>query len=349
MTDTRPAAPLKEDGLPSVSREFRPIHPPSIRAKLMLDIASFMMTEDDWPYRQTTIDMKSSDGEQDSFRLFGANHPDSIREVFERKLDISILNPGAILTMAHRGIGLFSEPMQVALIAVLPHYDQLGFAVSRTSGLKSLVDIREKRYPLRLSVRGSRDLCTTRLVEKVLNTHGFSYQDILAWGGSVSYDQPMPRQAPPNGASRIGRVVNGELDAIFEEGVAEWVNEAADVGMRFFHIDEDHLALLVREGFRPGMLEKSQFDRLPQSITTLDFSGWPIYTRVDTSNLLVRKFCEALEARKASIAWHMGPLKQKEMPLAKMVVESPATPVDVPFHPAARAFWIEKGYLKAPA
>lgn len=349
MTNARFVAPLREGGTPTVSPAFGPVDPFSIRAKLMLEAASFMMTEFDWPYRQTTISMKSPGDELGSFRLFGANHPDSIREVFERKLDISIMNPGAILTMAHKGVGLFAEPMQVALIAVMPHYDQLAFAVSKASGLTSLIDIREKRYPLRVSVRGSLDACTTRLVEKVLQVHGFGYDDILAWGGSVSYDQPMPGETPPNGASRIDRVANGELDAIFEEGVVVWVNKAVDAGMRILGIDEDHLAALEREGFRPGTLEKSRFDRLTEDIATVDFSGWPIYTRVDAPDLLIRKFCEAMEARKDSIPWSWGPVKQKDLPLDKMVVESAATPVDVPFHPVAREFWIEKGYLKASA
>lgn len=59
--------------------------------------------------------------------------------------------------MAHRGVGLFEHPMEVATIAVLPHYDQLGFAVRQDSGLASLDDIRTQRYPLRLSTRGSAD------------------------------------------------------------------------------------------------------------------------------------------------------------------------------------------------
>ena len=238
MIDKQPHIPLKEGGTPSILPGFGPVDPFSIRSMLMLEVASFMMTEWDWPYRHVTIDIKSQGDELGAFRLFGANRPDSIREVFERKVDISILNPAAILSMAYRGVGLFSEPMQVALIAVMPHYDQLAFAVRDSSGLMSLNDIREKRFPLRLSVRGSQDECTTRLVEKVLNVHGFGYKDILSWGGNVSYDQPMPSQAPPNRASRIDRVRTGELDAIFEEGVVVWTNEALAAGMRFLSIDE---------------------------------------------------------------------------------------------------------------
>ena len=323
-------------------RPIAPIEPSGIRAKLMLETASLMMSEMDWPYKQVTVTLRSQGDEQGIFRMFGANHPDSIRQVFERQLDVSIMNPSAILSMAHRGIGLFTEPMQVALIAVIPHDDQLGFAVSRASGLTSLDDIREKRFPLRLSVRGSLDLSTTRLVELVLKTHGFSYQDLIDWGGSVSYDQPMP-----NDDARMGRAARGEFDAIFDEGMLIWANLVPGAGMRFLDLSEERLSALEGQGFRRGTIAQSAFDQLPSDVTTLDYSGWPVYTRIDTPALFVRKFCEGLVARRGSLPWHVGPVQQADLPLARMVVDSPETPLDVPLHPAAREIWTKLGYLQA--
>lgn len=346
MSNSRFAAPLREGGTPSVDPNIGQVDPPAIRAKLMLEAVSHMMTEANWPYRAATISLRSQGDELGAFRLFGANNPDLIRQVFEHEVDISIMNPSAILAMAYRGIGLFSHLMEVALIAVIPHYDQLGFAVSKASGLTSLNDIWEKHFPLRLSVRGSQDACTTLLVEKILQAYGFGYQDIIDWGGSVSYDQPMPNETSPNQASRIGRVVNDELDAIFEEGVVVWANQAAANDMQFLDLDEPHLNVLESKGFRRGTLEKSRFPNLPANVATVDFSGWPIYTRIDTSALLIRKFCEAIEARKAFIPWNFGPLNQTDLPFEKMVIEAADTPLDLPFHPTAKAFWIEKGYLK---
>ena len=346
MSEPHFVAPPKQGMATSVSMTLGQVDPMSIRSKLMLETVSHMMTEADWPYRVATIDLLSQGDEIGSFRIFGANNPNSLREVFERRLDIAIMNPGVILSMAHRGVGLFSQPMEVALITVLPHYDQLAFAVSKSSGLTSLSDIREKRYPLKLSVRGSLDACTTLLVDKVLKTHGFSYEDILSWGGSISYDQPMPRDSFPGLPSRIERVVSGELDAIFEEGVVVWANEAIEADMRLLDIDEEHLVLLEKQGFKRGTLEKSRLTKLPADVATIDFSGWPVFCRMDTSDLLIRKFCEALEARKDSIPWTWGPVKQKPMPLEKMVVDAADTPLDLPFHPAAKEFWTKMGYLK---
>lgn len=345
MEDPRFVAPIREGGTPSVSPGIGKVDPPSIRAKLMFEVLSHMMTEPNWPYRHVTVDIRSQGDELGAFRVLGANEPQSIGDVFARETDIAIMNPAAILSMASRGVGLFTEPMDVALIAVMPHVDQLGFAVTQKSGLTSLDDVRERRFPLRLSVRGSMDACTTLLVDMVLREHGFSYEDVVSWGGSVSYDQPMPNEPSPGRPSRVQRVVNGDLDAIFEEGVVVWANQAIDADMRFLDIDEPHLATLERGGFRRGTLERARFERLPADVATVDFSGWPIYTRMDASDLLVRKFCEGMEARRAVIPWTFGPIHQSEMPLDRMVVEGPGVPIDMPFHPVAREFWVERGYL----
>ena len=346
VIDTHSKAPIKRGGKPSVVPGFGR-GPLSIRAMLMLTAANFMMADEQWPYREATIQLQSQGDELGVFRLFGANHPDSIRQVFERKLDISIMNPSLILSMAHRGVGLFTEPMQVALIAVMPHDDQLGFAVSKASGLTSLDDIRERRYPLRLCVRGSLDQSTTELVQQVLKVHGFSYRDIVEWGGSVSYDQQMPPVSFPDHPSRLELAARGEYDAIFEEGVFIWANAIEDAGLRFLDISPERVPELQRLGFKPAKIEKARYDRLPVDNATLDFSGWPIYTRIDASDLLVRKFCEALVAKKDSIPWQTGPVEQDDLPLERMVVDSPETPLlDIPFHPAAEEFWTQMGYLR---
>lgn len=306
----------------------------------MFEVASEMMLSDDWPYREARVEFRSQSGEPGIFRLYGANHPDSLQEMAEGRLDISILNPSALLTMAYRGKGPFEKPIPVATIAVLPHYDQLGFAVTEKSGLRSLDQIRKQRYPLRVSVRGSLDASTSMLVNLVLQAHGFSLEDLVSWGGHISYDQPMPPHP-----SRIGRVKNDELDAIFEEGILLWGNIVTEAGMRFLPIDDQHLTQLEAMGFRRTVIKRALYPTLPMDIPTVDFGGWPIFTHLGTSDLLIRNFCEALEARKQQILWRISGLDQPPLPLEHMCKDSEDTPFDVPLHPVAERFWREKGYL----
>jgi TRAP-type uncharacterized transport system substrate-binding protein len=259
--------------------------------------------------------------------------------VHARRVDISTLNPAAMLTMARQGTGAFDSPKEVATIAVFPHDDRLGFAVAERLGFTSLDDIAAARYPLRVSVRGSIDACTPIMVDVVLRAHGFALDDILAWGGTISYDQQMP-----DDPSRIGRLASGEIDAIFDEGVVMWAGQVGNAGARFLPLDTDHLQVLQAEGFRTGVIEKSRYPSLPADVPTVDYSGWPIYCRTDTPDALVEHFCRALATRRDGIVWDIGGPSQPPLPLERMVKDSPVTPIDVPLHPRAAAVWRELGF-----
>jgi uncharacterized protein len=325
-----------------MAAEFRPVapvDPTNLRPMLFLDVARQIMLSDDWSHRAVSVVMESHTG-PGRFTFYGANHPDSIDAVHDRRVDVSTLNPAALLTMAHRGTGAFSSPREVAMIAVLPHYDQLGFAVASRLGFASLDDIAAARYPLRLSVRGSLDACTPLLVDVVLRAHGFSLDDIRAWGGEISYDQPMP-----NHPSRIGPLERGELDAIFDEGVVLWADLLTAAGARFLPLSPDRLDSLRTQGFRYGLIEQARYPSLPGDVPTVDFSGWPVYCRSDTPDALVEQFCQALVRRRDDIVWDIGGPRQPPLPLERMVTESPATPQDVPMHPRAQAVWRQHGFL----
>jgi TRAP-type uncharacterized transport system substrate-binding protein len=207
-------------------------------------------------------------------------------------------------------------------------------------GFTSLDEIAEARYPLRVSVRGSIDACTPIMVDVVLRAHGFSLDDIRAWGGEISFDQPMP-----NHPSRMGPLERGELDAIFDEGVILWADQLAGAGARFLPLSFDRLEVLQNQGFRRGIIEKSRYPSLASDVPTVDFSGWPIYCRTDTPDVLVEHFCRALISRRDHIPWDIGGIHQPPLPLERMVHESPSTPQDVPMHPQAAAVWREHGYL----
>jgi TRAP-type uncharacterized transport system substrate-binding protein len=305
---------------------------------LFLDVARQIMLSPDWTHRAVSVVLESHTG-PGRFAFYGANHPDVIDEVHARRVDISILNPAALLTMAHRGAGPFTSPREVATVAVLPHDDRLGFAVAERLGFTSLADIAAARYPLRVSTRGSIDACTPIMVDVVLRAYGFSLDDIRAWGGEIGYDQPMP-----NHPSRMGRLERGEIDAIFDEGVVLWADLVTAAGARFLPLSSQHLEALQAQGFRSAVIEQSRYPTLPADVPAVDFSGWPIYCRADTPDTLVDQFCEALVARREDIVWDIGGVRQPPLPLERMVREAPDTPFDVPMHPAAAEVWRRHGF-----
>ncbi|MSP39545.1 MAG: hypothetical protein EXR70_13745 [Deltaproteobacteria bacterium] len=269
--------------------------------------------------------------------LFGSDTIEAIEEVARGDVHLATINPSSPLTMAYRGRGPFKEAIPVRAIAVIPTQDQFAFAVSEKTGLKSFMDLLERRYPLRVSLRGQKRHSVHLVVKEVLAQVGFTLDDLVSWDGQVRYDEGMQ-----DGPNRFGAVQRGEVDAIFDEAVKRWTNQALDAGMRFLPLEEEHITRLEEIGFRRAILSKDIYPKLLADVSTVDFSGWPIFTHADVSEDIVRSFCLALDNRKDRIPWQgEGPL-----PLERMCEDNPEGPLDVPLHPAAEIFWRERGYLK---
>lgn len=317
------------------------IDPMNLRSMLMLDVAREMMIDPDWTHKALSVSM--SDPEKISnppVSFLGVNDPRALVAVAAGRLAVATVNPVVMLNMARLGTGPFQAPLELSTIAVIPHYDQLAFAVSDRLGFQTLSDIAAAHYPLRVSVRGSLDEVTAMSIDVVLGVYGFSLADITAWGGTVHYDQPMP-----NHPTRLGRLRSGEIDAIFEEGTIIWADEVVAAGATIMPIDDSHLTALQRIGFRRGVLDVTTYPTLGADVQTVDYSGWPIYCRTAAPDDLVDQVCRALDRAKDRIVWKIGPEHQAPLPLQEMVKDSPATPFDVPLHPAAATYWTHHGYI----
>jgi TRAP-type uncharacterized transport system substrate-binding protein len=313
------------------------LSPVVMRSRLMLEAASHMVGDPDWGDRQVRIHFREQGGGDWKLCFFASDAPGAVDSVVGGESDIAIVNPGAVLAMAVRGAGPFKKPVpELRAITVLPQFDQLAFGVTARTGLRSLAEIRDKRYPLRLSLRGQRDHSLQLIVDQVLSVMGFSLGDIVAWGGQVRYDQGMPNM--PN---RMGAVERGEIDAIFDEAVPVWGAQWIDMGMRFLPIDEPSLRKLEAAGHRRVAIAREEYPKLPEDVWTIDFSGWPVFTLANKPDSMITSFCAGLAARKDRIPWFgKGPLR-----LDLMCKDTREGPLPIPLHPAAERFWKDCGYL----
>jgi TRAP-type uncharacterized transport system substrate-binding protein len=311
-------------------------HPHTTRSRLMLEVASELVNRRDWPYLQAKVGLREQGSDEWPVTLFGSDSPATIWEVASGKIQFAIVNPSMILKMAALGSPPFTEPLPLRTIAVLPSSDQMVFAVTAATGLKSFTEILERRFPLKVSLRGQPDHSLRIITKHVLAAAGLSLDDIVSWGGEVRYDKGMPY-----GENRIGAVQRGEIHAVFDEGASTWANIALELGMIFLPLDAEPMKRLERLGLRSGLIERTNFPQLSRDVPSIDFSGWPIYTREDTPDGLVTDFCRALEASKDRIPW----AKDAPLPLSQMVRDTPEGHLEVPLHPAAECFWRERGYL----
>ena len=310
--------------------------PAVTRSRLMLEAASELVGERHWFQRQVTLSFREQGTAGWPVTFFASDTPAAIDDVVEGRAQIAIVNPAEPLTLAYRGRGPYPGPLPVAVITTIPSEDQMAFAVTDSSGLRSIEDIGERRFPLRIGMRAQRDHASLWFVEQVFRAAGFSLQDVISWGGEIKHLARIP-QAP----ERIEAVHRGEIDAIFDEAVNRWIYPALEAGMRLLPITGPLLAELEAMGFRRGAVTRKDYPKLPEDVPSLDFSGWPVFTRSDAPEGLIADFCAAIEKRKHLIPWQgEGPL-----PLERMCREGPDTPLDVPFHPAAERFWRDRGYL----
>jgi TRAP-type uncharacterized transport system substrate-binding protein len=217
----------------------------------------------------------------------------------------------------------------------------MGFAVHESLGVTSLEEIKAKRVPLRLSTgpTGPRDLIdspVTFMVYCALQAAGFTFADIRKWGGNI---QEVTRPSHPD--RRTG-IENGSINAVFDEGIKSWGQTALDHGFRYLPIQGAVLKSLKALGYRSGVLPKTYFKRMKDSIPTIDFSGWPMVVRADMPNDIAHALCEALELRRRVIPTD----NFKSLQMSQLCANDAEAPFDVPLHPGARRFYRERGYLK---
>lgn len=311
--------------------------PPVTRSRVVLEIASGLVETGEDRFRESTVSLKVATEKNRVLKLTPASTVPSISAVVDREVDLAMINPAAVLTLAHRGTSIFKAPQPVRAIAVIPSPDQYVFAVKSSTGLRSFEEIGQRKYPLRVALRGGADHGIQVMLDDVVAAAGFSLDDIRAWGGEARKEGHLPEPGGP----KFQALARGEIDAIFDEGVQEWVEEAVAAGMTILPLSEAMLKKLEGLGYRRALIRKELYPSLPADVATLDFSGWPIFVHAEMPDEWVAAICASLDAGKARIPWQgEGPL-----PVERMCRDGEDTPLDVPLHPAAERFWHSRGYL----
>ena len=261
---------------PSDTVSTRSVGRDTIRSRLVLEVAAEMIEQDAWPNRQARVSLRPQGAEEWAVNMIASDGPAALDMVARGEMQLAISNPAMYLAMAVRGTGPYKQPIPLRAITVIPSPDQLAFAVTEKTGLRSLHEIRDRRMPLRVSVRGQRDHALHPITHEVLKAVGFSLDDIVSWGGQVRYDDGLPSKD-----NRFGAMQRGEVDMIIDEAVRGWANSALDAGMRILPLDEGVIAKMEALGLRRGVMPVTRYPKLGKDLPTLDFSGFAVYTHAD--------------------------------------------------------------------
>jgi len=310
--------------------------PVMTRSQIILEVVSDMVRDSGWEYAQSQVQLRRQGDPEWVYTLFASDAPGAIHQVARREVDVAIANPSSVLTVASRGRGPFTQPVPLRGITVIPSLDWFGFFVAASTGLHSLADIKAQKFPLRVSLRAQRDHAVHLYVDEAFKAYGFTREDILAWGGSISYDRGLP--ADP---ARYGKLKTGEVNAIFDEAVTRFIPLMNELNLRLLPLEDSIARELDAAGFAVSAIPRSLFPNLDADVPAMDFSGWPIYTHAEADDNLIYRFCRSLDARKAIIPWQQA----RPLPLDEMCHNTPDTPLGIPLHPAAERYWREAGYL----
>lgn len=310
-----------------------------MRAQALFEIGARMWYDRsgaDLPFGDIRISLDRREPRADRSDLtFSVDTARSPLAVARGEADLSFFNPSAFLTMAYRGVGPFPEALPLRAIACFPSWDRMGFAVARRTGLDSLAAIRERRYPLRVSVRALPTDTTRFVVDEVLAELGFSLGDIEAWGGSIH------GAGTPGDPARLAGMADGAIDAVFDEGINAWARHALAHGVELLPVSQEAQARMRALGWAVGPIPRGWDARLDHDVPAIDFSGWPLYTHASLSDEIAYRICQALDAARGRIPFD----SPDPVELADLCAGSEAAPLEVPLHPGAERYYREHGAL----
>ncbi|MGW4201116.1 TAXI family TRAP transporter solute-binding subunit [Streptomyces sp. NPDC004726] len=256
--------------------------------------------------------------------------------VADGEYDMAVTTPLWYVRMAIEGRGPFTEPLPLSVVAVFPHDDRLAFAVRRETGLTSLNDIREQKYPLRLSMpTPEMHHPAGWVIDEILGRYGITRDDIESWGGEILHDRPQAMNSatePP---------VDPTFDAVFDEAfmTRRWRRIAEAHDLRFLPVDDEVLAHCETLGMERGVIERGRQRGVDDDVPTVDFSGWALICRSDLHERIAYITASALDAKSAEIsARFTGDFAAMTRPLDLSLL----TDTDLPIHPGAQAYYDER-------
>jgi TRAP-type uncharacterized transport system substrate-binding protein len=258
--------------------------------------------------------------------------------VDKQKYDFGFGNPVGLSRMAYLGRGFYKKKIPLRAIGVFPTWDRLIFAVRKTTGIQSIADIKQQRYPLRISTRRKGKLQTTLyVIEEVLKAYGLSLLEIEKWGGKVM------EAASPSSPERAVAIRSGTADAVFDEGVKSWGAAALDAGMQFLSVDDAVLHKMARLGFPSAMLTREHYPKMERDIRTVDFSGWTFFCHADLPSEIAYNMAKAVDLCYQQIP--VDHFDKRPMTMREFCCGGEAGQLNIPLHPGAKKYFRERGYL----
>ena len=314
-----------------------------VRAKFMWEIGLHVAGDPNEPYtgnRDVCITVGSGSGEHyRPWLRMSSGSPILAHAVAHGELEMAIVNPSGLLTQAYRGTGLFAKPLPLRVVATYPSWDRYCMLFHPNSGVTSLAQVKERKMPLRISTREDPTHSTRVLIDQILGLYGYCMADIEKWGGSLQTN------GGPGDKRRMEAIRTGSVDAVWDEGIKLWFDEALRCGYKPFTLDDATFKALGDIGWRKVVIPARRlYPNLAEDYACIDYSGWPLYAHESLPEEKAYKVVEAIHARVAEIKWDDDNEWSKFLGVGSLGEQTDQTPRDVPLHPGSERWFREHGF-----
>ena len=218
-------------------------------------------------------------------------------------------------------------------VANLQIMQYLVLAVLRDAGITSYEQIRDKKFPLKVCP-GTRGLGGELTFRRVLAEYGFSYQDIIKWGGKVYF---------AGWNESVSEIRDGRANALTSQTPLQnpfMVELSTSRDMKYIPLSEAVTKqLMTKYGYAKTVIPKDSYKGMDEAYLTVADSVILVCKKNLSEELvyqLVKLLCEN-EKR-----WKDTHVMFKEFKPA----ETSSLPESLALHPGAAKYYKEKGYLK---
>lgn len=259
------------------------------------------------------------------------------------EVDIGLATPSCYVELAHKGIGPFANERIETLrgLAVIPQYDRLILGVRKSLGIRSLADIRERRFALRLALSADDGRSHFGFAaHRVLEAHGISIADLQAWGGSVFYGER------PNVC--LSAMLRGEVDAVLHEAImsAGWRELVSRDEIVFLSFEPHALSVVQdRFGLPPAVLPKGYYAGQDADVAALEFSDFLVYARADLPDDVAYLVTAAMVETRARFEGAFRHIPVERSPVTYPLEPRAMARTPIPLHPGAERYYRENQLL----
>lgn len=259
--------------------------------------------------------------------------------VAQGRYQMAITTPHWYVRLAAEGRPPFKKRLPLKALAVFPHDDRMVFAVQKRLGIRSFSDLRERKYPLKVSTvppRNEHPALWGALT--VLKAHGLSLTDFEKWGGKLLADRPRHINSPD------AKVATPGFDAVFDEAIMtrRWKRLSEENDLVYLPIEPAARAKLEKAGWTIDVIAKGRLRGADMDVPAVDFSGWVLFCNAKLPKEIAYLTVAAIEEQKRDIE-ELFPAPFPPMTGPVDMRQLAKTPIAL--HPGAEAYYREKNYL----